>query len=128
MREQQRKAKEKNHARNGICPECGGRGAHWVNTGAFRFGLVPAGGFWMQAAVLAVVGIGITLLVYGAVALIVKADDAGVALARNGTSGPLGSLTRAVGRGLPGAGPALRPRRPKAARRSLCLCRPCLGL
>jgi predicted DNA repair protein MutK len=47
-----------------------------------------------------VVGVGITAAVYGAVALIVKADDAGVALARNGTSGPLGSLTRAVGRGL----------------------------
>lgn len=46
MREQQRKAKEKNYARNGICPECGGRGAHWVNAPGFTFGLVPAGGFW----------------------------------------------------------------------------------
>ncbi|TXM72736.1 DUF808 domain-containing protein [Methylobacterium sp. WL69] len=36
-----------------------------------------------QAAILAVVGIGVTLLVYGVVALIVKADDAGVALAAN---------------------------------------------
>lgn len=36
-----------------------------------------------QAAILAVVGIGVTLLVYGVVALIVKADDAGVALAVN---------------------------------------------
>lgn len=36
-----------------------------------------------QAAILAVVGIGVTLLVYGAVALIVKADDAGVSLAVN---------------------------------------------
>jgi predicted DNA repair protein MutK len=35
----------------------------------------------MQAAVLAFVGIGITIAVYGAVALIVKADDAGLALA-----------------------------------------------
>jgi uncharacterized protein len=48
-----------------------------------------------QAAVLAVVGIGITALVYGAVALIVKADDAGVALAKTG-SPPL----RGLGRGL----------------------------
>ncbi|KAB7647461.1 DUF808 domain-containing protein [Polymorphobacter fuscus] len=48
-----------------------------------------------QAAVLAVVGFGITLLVYGAVALIVKADDAGYALAKTG-SAPL----RALGRGL----------------------------
>ncbi|MFC7332381.1 DUF808 domain-containing protein [Rhodocista pekingensis] len=39
--------------------------------------------FWGQAVVLAVVGIGITLAVYGTVALIVKADDVGLALARN---------------------------------------------
>ncbi|ACJ00396.1 DUF808 domain-containing protein [Rhodospirillum centenum] len=39
--------------------------------------------FWGQAAVLAIVGIGITLAVYGTVALIVKADDVGLALARN---------------------------------------------
>jgi predicted DNA repair protein MutK len=39
----------------------------------------------MQATVLAAVGLGITALVYGVVALIVKADDAGVALARNST-------------------------------------------
>jgi predicted DNA repair protein MutK len=51
-----------------------------------------------QAAVMAVVGIGITAMVYGAVALIVKADDVGVVLARRpGTAaGPL----RVVGRGL----------------------------
>jgi predicted DNA repair protein MutK len=48
-----------------------------------------------QAVVLVVVGIGITALVYGAVAMIVKADDVGVALARSGT----GAL-RALGRGL----------------------------
>lgn len=39
--------------------------------------------FWMKAAVLAIVGIGITAAVYGVVALIVKADDVGVALAAN---------------------------------------------
>jgi uncharacterized protein len=38
--------------------------------------------FATQLIVLAVVGIGITALVYGAVALIVKADDAGLALVR----------------------------------------------
>lgn len=38
-----------------------------------------------QAVVLAIVGVGITALVYGAVALIVKADDAGYALARTGS-------------------------------------------
>lgn len=50
---------------------------------------------WMQAVVLAVVGLGMTLLVYGAVALIVKADDAGVALARSGAG-----FVRAIGRGI----------------------------
>lgn len=39
--------------------------------------------FWTKAAVLAIVGIGITVVVYGVVALIVKADDAGIALAAN---------------------------------------------
>ena len=37
----------------------------------------------MQATILAVVALGVTVLVYGLVALIVKADDAGVALAVN---------------------------------------------
>ena len=48
-----------------------------------------------QAIVLAVVGVGITALVYGAVALIVKADDAGFALARTGSP-----ALRVLGRGL----------------------------
>ncbi len=52
--------------------------------------------FIQQAAVLAVVGLGITLLVYGAVALIVKADDIGLALARKGRT----HAGRAFGRGL----------------------------
>jgi predicted DNA repair protein MutK len=47
-----------------------------------------------------VVGLGMTLLVYGAVALIVKADDAGVALARSGT-GLVSTLGRALVRGMP---------------------------
>ncbi len=50
---------------------------------------------YMQAAVLASVGIAITLAVYGVVALIVKADDAGVALAKTSVS-----ALRALGRGL----------------------------
>lgn len=55
--------------------------------------------FWMQAAVLAVVGIGITIAVYGVVALIVKADDVGVALAGNlrPASSLLGLRKRAAG-------------------------------
>ncbi|HYE52263.1 MAG TPA: DUF808 domain-containing protein [Azospirillaceae bacterium] len=39
--------------------------------------------FWLQAFILALVGVGITVAVYGTVALIVKADDAGVSLAAN---------------------------------------------
>jgi predicted DNA repair protein MutK len=50
---------------------------------AITLAAVPNTSFWTQAAVLAIVGIGITALVYGGVALIVKADDTGVALARS---------------------------------------------
>lgn len=53
------------------------------------------GDFLFKAAVLAVVGVGMTVLVYGAVALIVRADDAGVSLARSKSS-----AMRAIGRGL----------------------------
>lgn len=62
---------------------------------AITLATVTTASFWTQAAVLAVVGIGITAAVYGVVALIVKADDAGMALAAGGSS-----LVRAVGRGL----------------------------
>lgn len=48
-----------------------------------------------QAAALAVVAVAITAGVYGLVALIVKADDAGVALARSGSG-----FIRGIGRGL----------------------------
>lgn len=59
--------------------------------------------FWLQAVTLAVVGIFITVAVYGAVALIVKMDDVGLHLAATGrTSGG-----RALGRGLVLAMPKL---------------------
>src|SRR3712207_4020309 len=48
---------------------------------AITLASVPDAGFWVQAAVLALVGLGITAVVYGGEALIVKADDAGVAVA-----------------------------------------------
>jgi predicted DNA repair protein MutK len=57
---------------------------------------IPESSFWMEAATLATVAVGITALVYGAVALIVKADDAGLFMAENGRI----SLTRALGRGI----------------------------
>ncbi len=52
--------------------------------------------FWGKALVLALVGILVTVMVYGAVALIVKADDAGVFLALKAKT----SVGRAFGRGL----------------------------
>jgi len=51
---------------------------------------------WMQALALALVAVGITVVVYGGVALIVKADDVGLWLARVGKLG----ATRAFGRGI----------------------------
>ena len=51
---------------------------------------------WEQAIALALVGVFITLLVYGAVALIVKADDFGLMLARRARSG----AGKALGRGI----------------------------
>ncbi len=50
---------------------------------------------WVQAVVLGLVGLGMTVGVYGAVALIVKADDFGVLLARTGNG-----AVRALGRGI----------------------------
>jgi len=58
--------------------------------------------FWQQAIVLAVVGLGITALVYGLVALIVKADDIGLALARRETAPALmRALGGAIVKGMP---------------------------
>ncbi|QYE34398.1 DUF808 domain-containing protein [Polymorphobacter sp. PAMC 29334] len=71
---------------------------------AITLGTVAAESFLNRAIVLAVVGVGITVLVYGAVALIVKADDAGVALARlrGGAAAPLRVFGRALVSGMPG--------------------------
>ncbi len=57
---------------------------------------IPPSNIWMEAVTLAVVGTVITVAVYGTVALIVKMDDAGLFIARNGRL----RSTRAVGRGL----------------------------
>ena len=67
---------------------------------AITLASVPQSTFWTQAFVLAVVGIGITAGVYGVVALIVKADDLGVALASNTKASALGALSRGLGRAL----------------------------
>ena len=61
---------------------------------------VPGLGLATQAAVLAIVGVGITVAVYGAVALIVKADDFGLALAKRTPITPVGEWLKPFGRGL----------------------------
>ena len=57
---------------------------------------IEAPDIWTRALILALVGIGITVAVYGAVALIVRADDAGLWMATHGRTG----AGRAFGRGL----------------------------
>jgi uncharacterized protein len=64
---------------------------------------IPENTIWIEAATLAIVGILITVGVYGAVALIVKMDDVGLFLARKARLAP----TRAMGRGLVVAMPKL---------------------
>lgn len=67
---------------------------------------IPDGGFLERAVALALAGVLITLGVYGAVALIVRADDVGAALARGARPTPVGRLLgrigRALVRGMPG--------------------------
>jgi len=63
---------------------------------------LPPGGLVQQAAVLGLVAVGITVLVYGAVALIVKADDAGLAMATSGRLAATRAVGRAIVRGMPG--------------------------
>ncbi|OAM73805.1 DUF808 domain-containing protein [Devosia elaeis] len=57
--------------------------------------------FWTRAAILALVGVGITALVYGAVALLVKADDFGLLLAGKGRLGSTRSFGRWLVRAMP---------------------------
>ena len=64
---------------------------------------IPAGSLWMEAITLAIVGTMITMVVYGAVALIVKMDDVGLHMAINRKT----AVARAFGRGLVVAMPKL---------------------
>ncbi|NRB01136.1 MAG: DUF808 domain-containing protein [Rhodobacteraceae bacterium] len=63
---------------------------------------IPDRGFWVEASTLALVGIAITVAVYGGVALIVKADDIGLAMAKNGRLGVTRATGRGIVRGMPG--------------------------
>jgi hypothetical protein len=62
---------------------------------------IEAGTLWLQAATLAVVGTLITVAVYGAVALIVKMDDAGLHLAATARTAAVRGLGRGLVRGMP---------------------------
>jgi uncharacterized protein len=57
---------------------------------------IPESNFWFEAVTLAIVGTGITVAVYGTVALIVKMDDLGLFMVARGRL----RTTRALGRGL----------------------------
>ncbi len=63
---------------------------------------LPATGFWMEASALLVVALGITAAVYGGVALIVKADDLGLLMARSGRLAATRSFGRGIVRAMPG--------------------------
>jgi len=67
---------------------------------AITLGSVPDAGLATQALVLAVVGVAITIGVYGVVALIVKADDLGLMLARVSSKNLMGAVARGTGRAL----------------------------
>ncbi len=56
---------------------------------------------WIQAAALAAVAVGITALVYGAVALLVKADDLGILLNAKGRYAATRSIGRRIVKSMP---------------------------
>ena len=72
---------------------------------AITLAAIPGDNTLKQAIILAVVGIGITAAVYGVVALIVKADDLGLALAHlsptSSAAAPLRMTGRAIVRTMP---------------------------
>ena len=55
----------------------------------------------VEASALALVGIGVTVAVYGSVALIIKMDDVGLYLIESHKSGPLHAMGRALLKGMP---------------------------
>jgi uncharacterized protein len=62
---------------------------------------LPEGSLWQTAAALAVVGVVITVAVYGAVALIVKMDDVGLHLAATARTGGVRAFGRGLVKGMP---------------------------
>jgi predicted DNA repair protein MutK len=74
---------------------------------AITMAAIPVESILMQAIVLALVSIGITAAVYGVVALIVKTDDVGLALAKNDGASSVAAMGRAFGRALVRSMPVL---------------------
>jgi predicted DNA repair protein MutK len=74
---------------------------------AITLAAIPGDSAVEQAVILAVVGIGITAAVYGVVALIVKADDLGLALAGMAPESGVAAPVRATGRAIVVAMPYL---------------------
>ncbi len=62
---------------------------------------IEADNVWVEGAVLAMVAIGITAAVYGAVALLVKADDIGLKLSQAGTLAATRWLGRTIVKSMP---------------------------
>ncbi|MDP2733009.1 MAG: DUF808 domain-containing protein, partial [Hoeflea sp.] len=56
---------------------------------------------WNEGLILALVAVGITVLVYGSVAILVKADDAGLKMAQAGYFAATRSIGRGIVRGMP---------------------------
>jgi predicted DNA repair protein MutK len=69
---------------------------------AITLAAVETPGFWSKAATLALVGLLVTVAVYGSVALIVKADDVGLHLAQKGRSALVRSLGSGIVHAMPG--------------------------
>jgi predicted DNA repair protein MutK len=68
---------------------------------AIALSTVASEGIWLAGSVLAVVAIGITVLVYGTVALLVKADDFGLKLSQIGRLATTRAFGRAIVAGMP---------------------------
>lgn len=62
---------------------------------------IPQSSIWQEAITLAIVGLMITVVVYGAVALIVKMDDIGLHLAATSVTGAGRGIGRGLVRGMP---------------------------
>ncbi|MFY0679849.1 MAG: DUF808 domain-containing protein [Thalassovita sp.] len=62
---------------------------------------MPESSLWIETAALALVGVMITIVVYGSVALIVKMDDVGLYIASNARTGAAQSLGRGLVKFMP---------------------------